>query len=262
LTDLWLSEIVGSRDSLYAYSGQTDVWDVTFYDLDDSIYHLTIKSISAVSGNYDYTNTYTPFANCTNDNFYRGYQDDGFRLGDGTVTLQDPMQAALATTLDANNLSCNVEDEVSLDVTVEYSTFPTEPALSNDWLVDAYIYSPTVFASSGSAATVDIYYNGTFQANYDLTDSNGGWLSEMTLLDRESLVNYSDSTEVWSFVFMGLDSTEYSDVGFYTISAQRVILSLLVLISHRIAIHLLKIIFLSVIRSDIPLKQPIFLLLQ
>jgi len=170
VTESWLSDLIGLKGLWDQPDGPPypdyDSIYVVLKDLDDVERTLTIQDVGAetfttdVFGNY-YDDNPTKAADfpCNYNNSYRGFSPyDGFILGKDSTTLQDPMQYAIDNiTFQINDdLACNVEDVLSFSVTTTYPAAPTTPALSADWLTDAYlsVTAPTKAAKTLPAGTV------------------------------------------------------------------------------------------------------------
>ncbi len=206
LSDLLLAAIPGASVRNPLYLDSDFILAITFYDLDDNAREITIDAITARTGNFNYANTYNDVADCTYNNDYRGIVDgDGYLLGTNSVTIQDPMQVALGTTLDIINLSCNVANEISFQTVTTYPTFPDNPVLSNDWLTDAWFATTPVLPNG-----TDIQIEGwgqTWNATMNGTDA-GFWLSDLVGM-QYPLAGHSGLTDILDITVTGLDSEEY-----------------------------------------------------
>jgi parallel beta-helix repeat protein len=230
-TDFWLSGLlggisqpgIGQQAPLYTDTDFTAT--IKIYDLDSQARTLTLNSIAARTGNFAYDSTYNATAVCQDNNDYRGITNgDGYLLATNNVTIQDPMQVALGTTLAITGLSINELDELSFTATVDYTDFPSTPALSNDWLTDAWLDLGANELPVG--ATVDITYNDVaVVSDVDISGSTGMWLSSVLTAGgvpasgvRTPLVGHDNIVDAWGITLKGLDDAEYT-LTMYSVTA-------------------------------------------
>jgi Secretion system C-terminal sorting domain len=221
ISQIWLSELLGiGANSLWNQPDgptfpENDVMQVVLKNLDDTARTFTVKDIGAlgfstgVFGNYYDDSLVDADFVCDYNNSYRGFTPfDGFILGQATFTLQDPMQVALNGTFDIVDatLACNVADEVTFSTQQVFATFPETPALSNDWLTDAWV-ATNVAVPNGTYITIEGWgqtWNKTMNGN-DL----GFWLSELTGV-QTPLAGHSGLTVDYDITIAGLDFGEYT----------------------------------------------------
>lgn len=240
MDEAWLSELLTTkipRNPLYNHSGDVTL-NVTFYDLNDTVYNVDIELITARTANYSLTGFYNTTANCSSNNDYRGIEDgDGYLLGTESITLQDPMQVAVnETEMYIENRAIDAENTLSVDIRMEYPTFPEQPQLSSDWLVDCYFTADKVLhayeygeyskgkVEPSEPLTAALKYNGTQVATANLADVQNGYLSEIFNLPRNPLVGHSGHNsidgepDVWTIEIYNLDEKHYN-INFKSVSA-------------------------------------------
>ncbi|MDP8200980.1 MAG: right-handed parallel beta-helix repeat-containing protein [Candidatus Tenebribacter burtonii] len=210
LDELWLSDILGSANPLFNQPAgpNPEIITITFNDLDDGVYNLTMSNIAARSGNFDSANIYNETAVCDYNNDYRGITDgDGYLLGYDTITLQDPMQVALGGTFDIVDLTlaCNVADEITFSTQQVFATFPETPVLSNDWLTDAWIQTD-IAVPVGTEITIEGWGQTWTRI---MAGELGFWLSEETLV-QYPLAGHSGLTVDYDITVTGLNSGQYT----------------------------------------------------
>lgn len=209
---VYLSDIISTPDRPALKDDSDGVWTLNVKHLDAEIHNLTFATVAAGTANF------VPFSDDEN-----GFYSLGWTLPDfGTapdITFQDPMQVALGTTLTLSELDINAEDELSFTATVDYPVFTNQPAMSSDWLTDAWL--DLGVDQLPTEATVDVTYNSAPVATgYDVGEESGIWLS--TILGgaafRAPLIGHDDLTDVWGITLHGLDSSEYT-LNMYSVTA-------------------------------------------
>lgn len=245
-TAVWMSTFDGAvvRPNLYNdgdWSGE-----VVIENLDSKEYTLTVASIASEDFNSttldDYDADADILAGKTNydfnfTNYYRNYTGEGFVLDSETVTIVDPIQYVINNITEEDHaitgLSINSADELLFDYSITYPTVTSQPALSSDWLLDAWLNLGTGTLPTG--ATVSITYDDNapggpgpiaIVTDLDVGGMTGGkWLSEI-LTDggvdpsgvRTPLSSHQGLTLDWGITFKGLDSNEYT-LDMYTVTA-------------------------------------------